>query len=275
MIMIELENEELLVNLSAHGAELTRIFYKKANQEVLYDGKGNWDHGDHVLFPIIGDNRAFAIEGKAHFIQGTHGFARFSDFEVTSQTKDSVTLSLTHKSDDAYPFDCRISVTTRLDKNQIIRDSEISSLDGKQMAFQYGLHPAFICDFASSCLSLSPDTLLLELEKGIIKRRIPWAFGQEWKIERSFIEQRDTLVLTNPSGKILLRNGKGRTVSLFSSCPYFAIWTPEKPCKNDFICLESWYGVSPYDGIPLELGERDNAQKTKDVARYHDVLLID
>lgn len=273
--MIELESEELLVNVSTHGSELTRVFYKKANQEVLYDGKGNWDHGDHVLFPIIGDNRAFAIQGRAHFIPGTHGIARFSDFEVMSQSKDSVTLSLTHQSDDAYPFNCRISVTTRLEKNQVIRDAEIVSLDKAEMAFQYGLHPAFICDFSSSTLETGEGTLSLELEKGVIQRRVVWPFFSPWKIERPYIEQRDTLVLTNPQGKIILHNGQGRTISLISSCPYFAIWTPEKPCKNDFICLESWYGVSPYAGIPLELGDRDHAQITKDVANYRDVLIVE
>ena len=273
--MITLENEELLVNLNAHGSELTRVFLKKANQDVLYDGKGNWDHSDHVLFPIIGDNRAFSIEGHAHFIPGTHGIARFSDFEVAKQSRDSVTLSLAHSSDDAYPFNCRINVTTRLEGNQVIRESEIVSLDGIEMAFQYGLHPAFVCDFSSAVLETSEGTLSLELEKGVIRRKIPWGFSPSWKIERPYIERRDTLVLSNPGGKIALENGKGRKISLISPCPYFAIWTPEKPCKNDFICLESWYGVSPYVGIPLELGDRDNAQKTKDTAVYRDVLIFE
>ncbi len=273
--MINLENEELLVNISTHGSELTRVLYKKANQEVLYDGKGNWDHSDHVLFPIIGDNRAFSIEGRAHFIPGTHGFARFSEFETIHQSKDSVTLSLTHMSDDAYPFDCQINVTTRLEKNQIIRESEILSLDKTEMPFQYGLHPAFVCDFANSALEIGEGTTSLELEQGVIKKRIVWPFASPWRIERRYIEQRDTLVLTNPKGRIALHNGQGRTISLVSSCPYYAVWTPEKPCKNDFICLESWYGVSPYVGIPLELGDRDRAQKTKDVATYRDVLIIE
>lgn len=273
--MISLENEELLVNLSSHGAELTRVFYKRANQEVLYDAKGNWDHGDHVLFPIIGDNRAFSIDGKAHFIPGTHGFARFSEFEVVFQSKDSVTLSLDHESDEAYPFACRIEVTARLEKNRIIRESEIFSLDGKEMAFQYGLHPAFVCDFSNSSLEVGEGTLSLELERGVIRKRVPWPFASPWRIARPYIEQRDTLVLSNPQGKITLHNGRGRKISLVSSCPYFAVWTPEKPSKNDFICLESWYGVSPYVSMPLELGDRDQAQKTKGVASYRDVLVIE
>ena len=270
-----IENEELRVEIASLGCELKRVYFKKTGQDVLYDGTGEWGYSDHVLFPIIGDNRAFAIEGHAHFIPGTHGIARFSDFEVAMQSKDSVTLSLTHSGDDAYPFNCRINVTTRLEGNQVIRESEIVSLDGIEMVFQYGLHPAFVCDFSSAVLETSEGALSLELEKGIIQRKVPWSFSPSWEVKRSYIEKRDTLVLSNPGGKIALHNGKGRKISLISSCPYFAIWTPEKPCKNDFLCLESWYGVSPYVGIPLELGDRDNAQKTKDTATYRDVLIFE
>ena len=275
MSMYCIENEELRVEIASLGCELKRVYFKKMGQDVLYDGTGEWGYSDHVLFPIIGDNRAFSIDGHAHFIKGNHGFARYADFVCLEHTPTSLTLSLTHQADDSYPFDCEIRVRTYLEGNKIIRDSEVYSLSHKEMAFQYGLHPAFVCDFADATLYIEEGTILLEEEGGVIQRRFPWPHPNQWKIDRSYIEKRDTLIVTNPKGKVSFKNNQGRTITLLSPCPYFALWTPKKPRKNDFFCMESWYGLSPYKGMPLELGDRDNAQKTKDIARYHDVLIIE
>ncbi len=273
--LIALENEELLVEVSPFGSELKRVFLKSVSQDVLYDGKGSWDHSDHILFPIIGNNRSFALEGRQYLMPNTHGYARVSAFDVDSQSEDSLTLSLLHQGDETYPFDCKISVTTKLEKNRVVRETKVISNSGQEMAFQYGLHPGFINDFSDSSLELGEGTILLELENGIIQRRIAWPHPLDWEIERPFIEKRDTLVLTNPKGRITLHNGQGRRITLLSPCPYFAVWTPQKRCKNDFICLESWYGLSPYVGMPNELGDRDHVQKTKDIAAYRDVLIIE
>lgn len=270
-----LENEELRVEVSPHGCELKSIFHKKSGQEVLYDGKGEWGYSDHVLFPIIAENNSFSIGGKPYCIKTRHGFCRNSDFSLVKKTDDSLTLSLIHEADDTYPFNCEILVTTRLEKNTLIRDAEVRSLDHKEMPFQYGLHPAFVCSFGEANLEVASGTILLEENQGLIKRRIPWEKGESWRVERGYIEERDTLVVTNPKGRIALHNGTGRTIALLSSCPYFAIWTPQKACKNDFLCLESWYGLSPYEGMGDELMDRDHAQKTKDTASYHDVLIIE
>ena len=273
--MIILENDRLLVSVNPFGSELTRLFDKKDSKEVLYDGKGEWDHSDHVLFPIIGDNRSFTIAGHSCFIPTTHGFARTSSFEVASQGKDAVTLTLTHNADEAYPLDCQIVVKTYLEGNKLIRESRISSLSGVEISYQYGLHPAFRASFGLSSLNVSEGTELLELEKGIIKRKYPFPHCSSWLIDRHYIEERDTLVLSNPNGRISLDNGQGKKITLLSNCPYFAVWSPGKSCKNDFICLESWYGLSPYIGMKAELGERESAQKTKLTATYRDELVID
>ena len=272
---ITLENQELSVSLSLRGSELTRIHSKRAKQEILYDGKGEWGHSDHVFFPIIGDNRDFTIAGKRHFISEKHGIARSSDFEILEKNPQKAVLSLIHRTNEEYPFDCQIKVTTSLEGGKIIREGEIISLSKREMPFQYGLHPAFSCSFPQAFLEIAPESLLLELENGVIQRRMPWPHPDLWPIERKFIEERDTLVLTNPKGKIALRDGRGNTISLSSNCPYFAIWTPEKASDNDFICLESWYGLSPYVGMPAELSEREAIQKTDGLIRYRDILTIE
>ena len=56
-----LENEELLITVDRHGAELTRIYDKKAGRELLWGADpAVWNRHAPVLFPFVGKN----FEGK-------------------------------------------------------------------------------------------------------------------------------------------------------------------------------------------------------------------
>lgn len=53
--LFTLENDELLVTVARHGAELTRIYDKKADREVLWRAEPSvWDRHAPVLFPFVG-----------------------------------------------------------------------------------------------------------------------------------------------------------------------------------------------------------------------------
>ena len=50
-----LENEELLITVDRHGAELTRIYDKKAGRELLWGADpAVWNRHAPVLFPFVG-----------------------------------------------------------------------------------------------------------------------------------------------------------------------------------------------------------------------------
>ena len=50
-----LENEELLITVESHGAQLSRIYDKKADREILWSADpAVWNRHSPILFPFIG-----------------------------------------------------------------------------------------------------------------------------------------------------------------------------------------------------------------------------
>ena len=81
--LFTLENDELLVTVARHGAELTRIYDKKADREVLWRAEPSvWDRHAPVLFPFVGKcyGGTYVHDGKEYSMT-PHGFARDMDFE--------------------------------------------------------------------------------------------------------------------------------------------------------------------------------------------------
>ena len=59
-----LENQDLLLEVHSHGGELTRIYDKNHDREVLWEGKAEvWGRHAPILFPFIGK----LYEGKYRF----------------------------------------------------------------------------------------------------------------------------------------------------------------------------------------------------------------
>ena len=272
---ITIENESLLVAFSSEGGALTRIYDKEKKKEILYDGQGVWPFSDHILFPVIGANNSYSLNGRDYLLPKRHGFAWHSSFEVLLEERDRACLLLERKvGEEQYPFPFRLEVSYALKGRELIRTGKVVSLSEEGLVFQYGLHPAFRIDFSKAFLEVEEGTVLqvLDKESGIIQKEIPWPYPLRWRPIRKEITSRDTLVIDNPKGRIALDNGLGEKVTLRSSCPYFALWTPEKEDGDDFLCMESWYGISPYKGMEKDLSKRKAVNAIKKEKTFLDVL---
>ena len=94
--MNKLENNNIIIEVNEHGAELNKLFSKKHNLDYLWKGDSKyWGRKAPVLFPIVGklkDNKT-VIDGET-FSMGQHGFARDSEFSLVNVTEKSLTYSL-------------------------------------------------------------------------------------------------------------------------------------------------------------------------------------
>ena len=91
--MHTIENEELRVMISDHGAELSGIFDKKNNREVLWNADPKyWKRHAPVLFPNVGRlYKDTCLIGGETYTSGQHGFARDMEFICVEETETSVT----------------------------------------------------------------------------------------------------------------------------------------------------------------------------------------
>ena len=142
-----LENKDLIVESKKAGAELVRIYSKKYNKEILWNGDEKfWARRSPVLFPIVGklkENKTL-IEDKI-FSMNQHGFARDMNFELINTTDNSITYKLTSSEEtkEVYPYDFNLFITYTINNEKINVKWKIENIDNKEIYFSIGAHPAF------------------------------------------------------------------------------------------------------------------------------------
>lgn len=150
-----LENEKLLVEISEHGAEVTRIFRKDTKEEMLWNADpAFWGRHAPILFPFVGASHkgVYHYQGK-EYVMKQHGFARDTDFEVISadDTKAVYELKSNEKTKESYPFDFCLTVTYVLKENVLTVGWNVENCTDGERYFTIGAHPAFNVE-PGSCL---------------------------------------------------------------------------------------------------------------------------
>lgn len=276
--LFTLENDELLVTVACHGAELTRIYDKKADREVLWRAEPSvWDRHAPVLFPFVGKcyEGAYVHDGKEYGMT-PHGFARDMDFEPLLCDMDECWFRLkdTPETYEKYPFHFEVEIGHRLEGRTIEVMWKVANRDSGEMLFMMGGHPAFqvpegksIYDFTfefnrrgcregqfTDCLHyLAPNAKGYEKEElqGVLKLsegRVP--------LTKGFFDTALTYMFDEAqvSSVSLIVDGSPYVTLECSDFPYLGIWTME--ATHPFVCLEPWYGICASDGYKGELKDR-------------------
>lgn len=147
MAVHTLENDRLAITIDDHGAELSRIFDKKNNRDVLWEADPKfWKRHAPILFPNVGRHYEanYRYKGVTYPSQA-HGFARDTDFTLFSETETSVThrITSTPETKKGYPFDFVLTVTQTLKGNEIQVEWDVENTGDDVMYFTIGGHPAF------------------------------------------------------------------------------------------------------------------------------------
>ena len=276
--LFTLENDELLVTVARRGAELTRIYDKKADREVLWCAEPSvWNRHAPVLFPFVGKcyEGAYVHDGKEYGMT-PHGFARDMDFEPLLCDMDECWFRLkdTPETYEKYPFHFEVEIGHRLEGRTIEVMWKVANRDSGEMLFMMGGHPAFqvpegknIYDFTfefnrrgcregqfTDCLHyLAPNANGYEKEElqGVLKLsegRVP--------LTKGFFDTALTYMFDEAqvSSVSLMVDGSPYVTLECSDFPYLGIWTME--ATHLFVCLEPWYGICASDGYKGELKER-------------------
>ncbi len=268
-----LENDRLLLAISDHGAELSRVYDKKNNREVLFDADpAYWKRHAPILFPIVG-----AVVGGTYTVGGNeyslsqHGFARDMEFTCEAEAPLAITHVLTDSeaSHALYPYPFRLTVRHELEGNSIRVTWEVAA-QGEEMYFKVGGHPAFVVPVLPGT-ALSDYFISLDNRKYVDFRLIapgtgcvdnqtihtlPSPDGTLPLSEELFAK--DALIIEDPSLKTASLLFPDKTpyirVTMHSSFPYFGIW--KKP-GAPFVCLEPWQGRTDNVDSPKEFSQKE------------------
>ena len=256
-----LENNILKISVDTHGAELSSIFNKKENKNMLWHGDSEfWGRKSPVLFPVVGKykNGKTTYNGQEYAL-GQHGFARDSEFSLIEETENKLSFEMTSNEDSLtkYPFNFRLVCSFELKDNRIIVGWYVENTDDKTIYFSIGAHPAFYCKKDETVLSMNSENIKYNLinSDGLYT-------SKTYDIESSFVLHdsvfdNDALIIenSNVTEVSLSDNGKNYLTMKFDA-PLFGVWSPTK--KNaPFVCIEPWYGRCDGEDFNGDITERE------------------
>lgn len=256
-----LENNILKIAIDTHGAELSSIYNKKENKEMLWQGNPEyWGRRSPVLFPVVGKykNGKTTYNGKEYSL-GQHGFARDSEFTLIEQTDNRLAFELTSSEETLakYPFKFRLICSFELKNDKIIVGWNVENIDAQTIHFSIGAHPAFYCNKGETVLTMNGENIKYNLVNadGLYT-------SLKYDVESSFvlhdeIFDNDALIIENSGVNeiSLVDNGKEYLTVKFDA-KVFGIWAPTR--KNaPFVCIEPWYGRCDAEDFEGDITKRE------------------
>ena len=293
MATYTIENEKLSVTIAAHGAELSNIYDKENDRELVWQADpAFWNRHAPVLFPNVGKYYGgyFTYNGK-EYPMGQHGFARDTEFEEAAAGEDFVTyrLSSNETTKKEYPFDFKLEITHRLQGGRLSVEWKVTNTGDKEMYFTIGGHPAFNVnvlpdtDFEDYSLAFREGTeslsyVLLDTESGTAIADKTYELkltNSKYALKKDMFDK-DALVFDNGQiewAALALPDGKPYIALESKGFPNFGIWSkPGAP----YVCLEPWCGRCDNRGFEGELSEKPgiNALKAGEVfEKSYDIIV--
>lgn len=275
---MKLENNVLCVEIAELGAEVTRIFDKERNTEVLWNGDEKfWKGYSPILFPNIG--KAWGDHIQIDGIQypaSKHGFARNTRFDCVSVSEEKISFMMhsTEETKEVYPYDFELYVNYQLKGKELEVEWQVRNCADKSMYFTIGGHPAF-------CFA----------EKGEVKTDYCLKFPGKDKLEYLGLDLPTGTIIPDSSYPMLLKDGYyplseemfqvdtfifgGGQVDEVWLCkrdgtPYVGLKCEEfsnlgiwSPAGAPFVCLEPWAGCCDNYEFEGEISEKPAINSVK------------
>ncbi len=275
-----IENDFLKIAVSDHGAELSSIYDKKREKELLWQADpAFWNRHAPILFPFVGNvvNDEYRYNGKTYHMS-SHGFARDMDFEFAGKTSDSISFKLkaTSQTLEKYPFDFELVVTHKLIANSIIVIWEVkNSSENEPMFYSIGGHPAFRCpindnekrtDYKVKFKDKNELSYVLIIQE---TREVDHENPTVLPLKDSYLDitehifDKDALIFDDNQVRevsLCTPDGKPYITMNCEEFPSFGLWS--KPSSEaHYVCLEPWIGRCDNKGFRGELPEKYGVQR--------------
>lgn len=270
---MRLENEILSVEIAEHGAELTRIFNKKTQEDILWEADAKyWKRHAPVLFPNVGKTYKNTVKIKgAQYPTAQHGFARDSEFKCiyADEKKAAFLLASTAEMKKVYPYAFQLIITYTLEENTINVNWEVKNPSEETIYFTIGGHPAFrfgkpeekkedyMLRFPGkerlSYVLIDPDEEAVDA-KNAFKLKLE----QECYPLTEQLFEKDALIFDHTQIEevwLCRKNGTPYVGVKAEGFSNFGIWSVK---DAPFVCLEPWMGRCDNIGFDQELSQKEN-----------------
>lgn len=275
---VKLENEFLCVEIAEMGAEVTRIYDKAEDNEILWEGNPvYWKRHSPVLFPNVGKtykNRVL-INGT-QYPTSQHGFARdnvFTCIEAANE-KASFMFRSSEETKEVYPFDFELHINYKLNKKELTVEWKVKNCGDETMYFTIGGHPAFRfakpeetkADYVLKVPGKEKlEYVLIDISCGCanVDEVHTLQLSEETYPLSDELFAKDALVVDNgqiEEAWLCHKDGTPYVGVRSAGFPNYGIWSVE---GAPFVCLEPWMGRCDNVGFNAELSEKPNVNKVE------------
>lgn len=275
---VKLENEFLCLEIAEMGAEVTRIYDKTEDNEILWEGNPvYWKRHSPVLFPNVGKtykNRVL-INGT-QYPTSQHGFARdnvFTCIEAANE-KASFMFRSSEETKEVYPFDFELHINYKLNKKELTVEWQVKNCGDETMYFTIGGHPAFRfakpeetkADYVLKVPGKEKlEYVLIDISCGCanVDEVHTLQLSEETYPLSDELFAKDALVVDNgqiEEAWLCHKDGTPYVGVRSAGFPNYGIWSVE---GAPFVCLEPWMGRCDNVGFNAELSEKPNVNKVE------------
>ena len=275
---VKLENEFLCVEIAEMGAEVTRIYDKTEDNEILWEGNPvYWKRHSPVLFPNVGKtykNRVL-INGT-QYPTSQHGFARDNVFTCIEAAKERASFMFrsSEETKEVYPFDFELHINYKLNKKELTVEWQVKNCGDETMYFTIGGHPAFRfakpeetkADYILKVPGKEKlEYVLIDISCGCanVDEVHTLQLSEETYPLSDELFAKDALVVDNgqiEEAWLCHKDGTPYVGVRSEGFPNYGIWSVE---GAPFVCLEPWMGRCDNAGFNAELSEKPNVNKVE------------
>ncbi len=243
---VTIESDTTVVTINSFGAQITSVV--QADHEYMWQADPEvWGRTAPVLFPFVGKLKDDKYQAGGEMLpMSQHGFLRDRNFEVASQTKNSVTFEYTSTLADyeVYPVDFTVQISYQVVGSKVTTTYNVINNSSYEMPYQIGAHPGFNVESVDELTAVfKPQTVTKHYFEAALQSKTEQT--QIDSIDLSYAMINDNLpCFSNFEDRHLMlqKNGEDFIKFEFTSMEYLAIWSPE--FKNaKFICIEPWNGI--------------------------------
>ena len=275
---VKLENEFLCIEIAEMGAEVTRIYDKTEDNEILWEGNPvYWKRHSPVLFPNVGKtykNRVL-INGT-QYPTSQHGFARDNVFTCIEAAKERASFMFrsSEETKEVYPFDFELHINYKLNKKELTVEWQVKNCGDETMYFTIGGHPAFRfakpeetkADYVLKVPGKEKlEYVLIDISCGCanVDEVHTLQLSEETYPLSDELFAKDALVVDNgqiEEAWLCHKDGTPYVGVRSEGFPNYGIWSVE---GAPFVCLEPWMGRCDNAGFNAELSEKPNVNKVE------------
>lgn len=267
-MQITLSNNSVSIAVKKYGAELSSFKSNDTSIEYLWQGNPDvWYGQSPILFPIVGTliNNKYKVGGR-EYEMFRHGIARKRDFELKSQTENSITLTQSWNDETlkSYPYKYILDIEFKLDGKKLTVTHTVKNDSDETMYFSIGAHPGFNCKIGDRLEFAEKETLVCEKinEDALLDgKHYPTLKDEKEIVITKDIFDADALVLSGMKSDTVCLKSDFRKEYIkfnFGKAPVLGIWA--KP-GAEYVCIEPWYGINDSTEIKDDFSEKRLIQK--------------